>query len=192
MTKSARPFAKSKKQNSVEKTDLKVARDAAEWRNHPVVRALGKASELADQPQLYTICATTTVIGILRGDAKLARTGARMLAAEWIATKAKSSIKHRIDRTRPNVPIDGGDYKLQKGGSTDTSLNSFPSGHTAGAVAVARAYASEYPEHAALAATIAIGVGLIQLPRCKHYVTDIGVGAAIGLAAGSLAAKRPT
>jgi membrane-associated phospholipid phosphatase len=182
MARINRRAEKNRRRHPIERADLKVACRASEWRNHAAIRALGKVSELADQPQLYTICAATLITGILRGDAKLARTGLRMLAAEWLATKAKSFVKHRIDRTRPN--------RLQPGKSHDTMLNSFPSGHTAGAVAVARAYASEYPKHGALAASIAISVGLIQLPRCKHYVTDIGAGAGIGLAVGSLVAKR--
>ncbi len=130
--------------------------------------------------------------GVLRKDRRLARAGVRMLAAEWLATKAKSFIKHRVNRTRPHVPIEGGDYCLEKGGSEASSLSSFPSGHTAGAVAVARAYASEYPEHAKAAATAAILIGLIQIPRCKHFVTDIVAGAMIGWVAALAAAKRST
>ncbi|UAK25677.1 phosphatase PAP2 family protein [Sphingomonas nostoxanthinifaciens] len=190
MPKTTRPSAKAKKRHSVEKADLRLARSAAGWRDHPVVRALGRVSELADQPQLYTLSAATAVLGIVGGDAKLMRAGIRMLAAEWLATKAKSFLKHHIDRTRPHVPVDGGPYRFEQGKSHDTELNSFPSGHTAGAVAVARAYTSEYPEHLTIATTLAIGIGLIQLPRGKHYLTDIGVGAAIGLGAGAIVAKR--
>ncbi|MDO6413820.1 phosphatase PAP2 family protein [Sphingomonas sp. BIUV-7] len=175
---------------AIEQADLVTAHKAGQWRDHPIIKRLGTLSELADQPQLYAICASTVAIGVLRGNGRLARAGLRMLAAEWLATKAKSFIKHRVDRSRPHVPVNGGHYRMQTGHSHESALNSFPSGHTAGAVAVARAYASEYPEHAGRAAAIAIFVGAIQIPRCAHFVSDVGAGAAIGLAAGSLAAKK--
>jgi len=181
---------KTQKANGIERADLAAVEHAAEWRDHPVVRALGTLSQLADQPQLYTISALTAAAGMVRGDARLARTGVRMFAAEWLATKVKTAIKHRVDRTRPHVPVDGGDYRMEAGDSHDKALSSFPSGHTAGAVAVARVVASEYPQHAGAAAALAAFVGLIQIPRCAHFPTDIGAGAAIGLVAGSLLAKR--
>ena len=175
---------------AVEQADRAAARQAGQWRDHPIVKGLGWLSEASDQPPLYALSAGTIAFGVLSGNGRLARTGVRMFAAQWLATKAKSFVKHRVDRTRPHVPVDGGDYRMERGESHDTALNSFPSGHTAGAVAVARAYASEYPEHAGRAAAIAIFVGAIQVPRCRHYPSDIGVGALIGLATGSLVAKR--
>lgn len=176
--------------SAVERADLATAEQAAEWRHHPAIRILGTISQLADQPQLYTVSALTAAAGVVRGDARLARTGLRMVAAEWLATKAKSAIKHRVDRTRPHVPVDGGEYRMEPGESRDKALSSFPSGHTAGAVAVARVYASEYPEYAGAAWALAAFAGLIQIPRCAHFPSDIGAGAAIGLVAGSLVAKR--
>lgn len=177
---------------AVEQADLSAAHHAGQWRDHPVVKALGWLSEAADQPQLYALSAGTIAFGVLSGNGRLARTGVRMFAAEWLATKAKTIVKHRVDRTRPHVPADGGRYRMEQGHSHDKALNSFPSGHTAGAVAVARAYASEYPEHAGRAAALAIFAGAIQIPRSMHFPTDVGAGAAIGLAAGSLVAKRRT
>lgn len=112
-----------------------------------------------------------------------------MLAAEWMATKAKSFVKHRIDRTRSRRPVEGGQYSMKRGDCHDTELNSCPSGHTAGAVSVARAFASEYPQHAGKAALAAAFVGAIQIFCCKHYLSDVGVRAAIGLAAGTIAVK---
>lgn len=174
---------------AVEKSDLATTGRLGVWRNHPIVSALGKISELADQPPLYAICSGMVVAGILRSDIKLCRTGMRMLAAEWLATKAKSLVKHRIDRTRPHVAMNGGQYHMANGHSHQSALSSFPSGHTAGAVAVARAYASEYPEHAIVVTLLAAFAGAIQIPRCAHFASDVGAGAIIGLTAGSLVAK---
>jgi membrane-associated phospholipid phosphatase len=176
--------------DAIEEADLATAHGVADWRHHPIVAGLGRLSELADQPPLYTLAAGTAVFGAVRGDARLFRAGLRMFAAQWLATKAKTLIKRRVDRTRPHVPVEGGTYRMERGESRDKALSSFPSGHTAGAVAVARAYASEYPEHAGRAAALAALAGAIQIPRCAHFPSDVGAGAAIGLVAGSLVAKR--
>ncbi len=171
------------KRSKPEKADLAVAKAAAPMRGHPVTRALGALSELADQPPLIAICAATLAAGLVRRDATLARAGARMLGAELLATVLKSAVKHRVDRTRPRVVAGGGAYKLEKGHSHASAVNSFPSGHTAGAVAVARALAREYPSAEAPANAAAAAVALIQIPRCQHYPTDLAAGALVGLAA---------
>ncbi len=167
----------------VEQADIAIAEAAAPLRHQPAVEALGWLSELADQPQLISLCAATLALGLVTRNARLARTGGRMLAAELLATKLKSTVKHRIDRTRPRVSDDGGDYALQLGHDHAPERNSFPSGHTAGAVAVARAVAREYPEHQGAAYAVATFVAVIQIPRCQHYLTDLAAGAIVGLAA---------
>jgi len=179
----------SRRPTRVERAELRVAHALAETRETLPVRIAGTVSELADQPQLYTLCWAVIAFGLLTGRRKAARTGARMLAAEWLATRYKSAVKARIDRTRPAVPVDGGDYRMERGSSDVKPLNSFPSGHTAGAVAVARAFASEYPEAAVPAYAAAAAVALVQVPRCTHYPSDIAAGAVVGLVAGSLVAR---
>ena len=166
-----------------EKADIAVAHATAPLRDTGAVRALGKASEIADQPPLITLCATTFAAGLILRDGRLARAGGRMLAAVLVATKLKSLIKHRVDRTRPHVIADGGRYRAQKGHDHASAMNSFPSGHTAGAVAVARAFAREYPERAVEAYGAAVAIGAIQIPRSKHYPSDVAAGAIVGLVA---------
>ena len=164
-----------------EKADLKAARAAAKWREHPVVKTASWVSEIADQPQLLSLCAGTLAVGLVRRDPRLAGTGARMLASAVMAIAAKDMAKRAIDRTRPSVVVDGGRYKMKKGeGTGDGELGSFPSGHTAGAVAVARAAARGYPQVAPAASAAAGLIAVVQVPRCAHYPTDIGVGAVIG------------
>ena len=172
-----------RKPTKIEAADRSVAEAVAPTRRTPVVRGLGWLSEVADQPQLISICAGTLVAGLLAGNARLARAGGAMLAAELLATKLKSAIKHRVDRTRPRVVDDGGDYAMRRGKSHASAFNSFPSGHTAGAVTVARAFAREYPEHRAAAYGAAFAVAIVQIPRCQHYPSDLAVGALIGIAA---------
>ena len=172
-----------RKVTKVEKADQRVAKAAAAARRSAPVRFLGWLSEAADQPQLISICAATLAAGLVTRNARLARTGARMLAAELLATTMKSAVKHRIDRTRPRVVDDGGDYAMKPGSSHSSGENSFPSGHTAGAVAVARAFVRDYREHRVAAYGTALAVAAIQIPRCQHYPSDLAAGALVGLAA---------
>jgi membrane-associated phospholipid phosphatase len=123
-------------------------------------------------------------VGTVGGDRRLLRAGIRMLAAHSLATVAKDFVKHRVDRTRPRASRrPGKDMKPRPGRSDAKEETSFPSGHSAGAAAVARAFTREYPEHALPAAGAAAMLALAQIPRCAHYPTDVGAGIAIGLAA---------
>ena len=167
----------------LERADSAATHAVAPARGSLVVQALGTASEIADQPQLISTCAALFAAGLLLRDGRLARAGGRMLAAELLATQIKSFVKHRVDRSRPHVEEDGAGYEMKPGDDPAPEANSFPSGHTAGAVAVARAFAREYPEHAAPAYVTAGAIAAVQIPRCKHYPSDLAAGAVIGLAA---------
>lgn len=169
--------------SQAERADLAVAAAAAPARGTMAIRLLGAISEVADQPPLITLCAATMVAGLVSRNRRLANVGGRMLAAELLATALKSAIKKRVDRTRPHAVLDGQDYAMEPGDSPESRNNSFPSGHTAGAVAVARAIARTYPDGAVTAYVTAAAVAAIQIPRAKHYPSDIAAGTAIGLAA---------
>jgi len=153
------------------------------WRDSRAVKALSWYSELGDQPQMLALCGGVLALGLVRGDARLARAGGRMVAAHLLATLAKDFVKRRIDRTRPRS-ADGRDgHKPRPGRHQAKEETSFPSGHSAGAIAVARAFAREYPEYRAPALAAAGLIALAQIPRCAHYPTDVGAGVAIGIAA---------
>ena len=150
------------------------------------VRAMSWASELGDQPQLLILSGGLLALGLARRDGRMARAGARMIAAHLLATKLKSLIKHRVDRTRPRSTGKGKDRKPRPGRSRAKEETSFPSGHSAGAAAVARAFARDYPEHRGAALAGAGFLALAQIPRRAHYPTDVGAGLAIGVAAEAL------
>jgi undecaprenyl-diphosphatase len=162
--------------------DRVLGQRALAFRAHPLIQVLGKLSEVGDQPPLIALSTATIVAGAAVRSPGVARTGARMLASHLLATGIKTLIKHSIDRTRPKAAREQG-YKLEKGGKHGPELASFPSGHTAGAVAVARAVRHDYPGQAPLANAAAVAIGVIQLPRGKHYLSDVLVGAIIGVAA---------
>lgn len=164
--------------------DAAAADAALPYRGSAAMKALGHFASLGDQPPLRTLCAAVIAAGLAGGDRRLARAGIRMLAAHTLATLAKDFVKHRVDRTRPRSKgAAGKDHVPKPGRRTAKEETSFPSGHSAGAAAVARAFARDYPEYAAPAYAAAGALALAQIPRCAHYPTDVGAGLAIGLAA---------
>jgi len=172
--------------SAIEQADAQVAQTAASVRHHPIVETAGTLSEMADQPPLIALSSALLAAGLITREPRLARAGARMLAAHLLATAAKSVIKNRIDRTRPRVLVDEGRYEMKPGQDRDKDMRSFPSGHTAGIVAVTRALSREYPATTVPGAILSTIVAGVQIPRCALYPSDLGAGAVIGLAAEAL------
>ena len=168
----------------LERADAALAHAATRHRKHPVVRVAGVVAEVADQPPLMTLCAATLVVGALLKQPRLVRAGARMLASEVVATGAKAVVKRFVARTRPGKMLEDGRYVLhhdKRGDKNEGPWNSFPSGHTAGAVAVGRALVREYPS---AAPAVGLGVALVAVIQPfigAHFPSDVAAGAAVGL-----------
>jgi len=144
-------------------------------------RTLDLLSKVGDQPELRLIAGGPLVVGTLVGNDRLVRAGSRMLIAHEAATVVKDMIKTNIDRTRPRSARNGGAKKPKKGDHTAKEKTSFPSGHSAGAIAAARAFSREFPEYGAAAIGGAALVAASQVQRCAHYPTDVAAGLLIGL-----------
>jgi membrane-associated phospholipid phosphatase len=147
----------------------------------PPVRALDYLSKLGDQPELRMIAIGLIIAGTFSARDRIVRAGARMLIAHEAATLAKDLLKTKIDRTRPRSATDRTEKKLRKGKHTAKEKTSFPSGHSAGAIAAARAFSREFPEYGAAAMGAATIIAASQIPRCAHYPTDVAAGVMIGL-----------
>lgn len=164
---------------SVERVDIAVTEAVAEQSERPLVRALGQLSEIGDQPPLRALTLGTLAFGLAMRDPGLTRTGLRMFAAHSLATGIKTLVKRSIDRTRPDEALEKR-YRMERGDSDKHELSSFPSGHTAGALAVTQALARDYPGTRAAGLAFTAAVAAIQVPRCKHFVSDLAAGAVIG------------
>jgi membrane-associated phospholipid phosphatase len=106
--------------------------------------------------------------GRLAHDDNLKGAGSEMARSLLYTTAIVTATKLAVHRTRP----DGGAY-------------SFPSGHTAVAAAVAPVLAKHFGRFAAVPAyALALGTALGRLEDRKHYLSDVTVGAAIGLSVG--------
>jgi membrane-associated phospholipid phosphatase len=145
------------------------------------VRALDLLSKIGDQPELRVIAGGLLVVGTLVGNDRLVRAGSRMLIAHEAATVVKDMIKTNIDRTRPRSANNRDAKKPKKGDHTAKEKTSFPSGHSAGAIAAARAFSREFPEYGPAPIGGAALVAASQVPRCAHYPTDVAAGLLIGL-----------
>lgn len=71
------------------------------------------------------------------------------------------------------------------------ALNSFPSGHTAQAFVAAtflhKEYGKDHPLYSVLAYTTATGIGVLRVMNNRHWVSDVLVGAGIGILSTNLA-----
>lgn len=160
--------------------DKRHAHEATREPDGPLIALAGRASELADQPPLIALSTATILTGVGLRQPVVLRAGARMLASHLVATGIKTVLKNVVDRTRPGRALDDGYHVGRGDGAEDTSLNSFPSGHTAGAVAIAQAVAAESARAALPLQAAAVAVGALQPRRGKHYLSDVLAGAAIG------------
>lgn len=177
-------MAEGKAARALLSADKAAAEAALPYQGSPAMEALGRFASLGDQPPLRTLCAAVIAAGVAGGNKRLARAGVRMLVAHTVATLAKDFVKERVDRTRPRSKGGRGkDHVPKPGDHTSKEETSFPSGHSAGAAAVAAAFARDYPELAAPAYAAAGALALAQIPRCAHYPTDVGAGLVLGLAA---------
>ena len=170
----------------VERTDLEVTRAVAISPKRRAGRWIRRFAELGDQPPLVAVSLGVAAVGFAARDERLQRTGLRMLAAHSLSTMAKLAGKDSVDRTRPGA-LNEKAYRLKQGSSRDGRLRSMPSGHSAGIVAVAGAIAADYPRALVPAAAASVAVGAAQLPSRNHYLSDVIVGAGIGLAVTGLA-----
>ena len=108
-------------------------------------------------------------LGKATGSKPVAELGGDLIRAQLLSQAIVQSIKFTVQRERPD-----GSNRL-----------SFPSGHTAGAVATASVLQRRYGWKVGLPAyTVSAYVAASRMSAQKHHLTDVMVGAAIGLAAG--------
>jgi membrane-associated phospholipid phosphatase len=73
----------------------------------------------------------------------------------------------------------------------DGTENTYPSGHTAtaffGATILAHEYRDSHPEFVLAGYTLATATGALRIANNKHWVTDVLMGSAIGIASAELA-----
>lgn len=177
------PTTMRKAGRKLSKAEARIIRAAAPRPGSAAEKIAATIGKLGDQPELRTLSAMVIAAGLPGANHRLLRTGIRMLLAHELATLGKDLVKGRIDRTRPHSAKSRREAAVKPGRHTAKAKTSFPSGHSAGSLAVARAVGREYPALEAPALAAAAIVGGLQVPRLAHYPTDVAAGMIVGAVA---------
>jgi membrane-associated phospholipid phosphatase len=110
----------------------------------------------------------TYLIGRAFGKPRVARIGGELIRAQLVGQSVTQAIKLSVGRTRP-----------------DGSTLSFPSGHTSATFATATVLQREFGWKAGLPAyAVASWVAASRMHAERHYLSDVVMGATIGILAG--------
>ncbi len=169
--------------SDAEKADVEIGKKLASHRDDPAVKAAGIAGKIGDQGPLYALSAGLLLFGLCSRNRRLAGSGMAMLGGIALADLGKRGVKRLVSRTRPHVLLEERRYETDSGGSDEKPEQSFPSGHTAGSVAVARALARNFPQAGAAAGVAAVAIGVTRVAKGAHWPLDVVAGAILGLAA---------
>lgn len=178
---------KRKAIKKVEKADVEISKTAWDYKHSAPVRALGWFGKLSDQPPLYAFAAGVAAAGLIQREPAIVRIALRMALAHWVGIRGKNHVKRAVDRTRPSLLVEEGRYEVGPGRREEKKFSSFPSGHTTGAVAIARALIRDCPQAALPAYGAAAAAAAARVAECDHFVSDTAAGALIGIAAEELA-----
>lgn len=166
----------------VERADVAIVEAARPAIESEAGQAIGRVAKLGDEPPMFILSGAVLTAGLLTRRPALTRAGLRMLAAETVAIGFKTFGKNRVDRTRPDALLKDGSYKMEPGGSKRSGLRAFPSGHTAGSFAVAKAASREFGAPVAFLGG-ALGMGVAQIFRRAHWPSDVVAGSVLGIVA---------
>jgi membrane-associated phospholipid phosphatase len=145
----------------------------------------GRVSQLGASYTIAGFSGATYLLGKAMGNEHASEAGLLGLEAFGHAQLAVFAIKQMTNRQRP---VDGeGKGSFWKGGT------SFPSGHAAGAFAVATVFAYEYRDHLIVPITaysLAAVVSASRIGARRHWLSDITVGGSLGFLIGRFTYKR--
>ncbi|MFI6435762.1 phosphatase PAP2 family protein [Streptomyces sp. NPDC050759] len=149
-----------------------------------VAKALSAVEESAESSKLW--CGAAAAMA-WRGGVRGRKAAAAGLVAMVVAQLASNGLcKQLADRPRPPAEWIPHDEVADRPDSS-----SFPSGHTAAAVAFTAAVAPTWPAAGALCAVPTALVAVERVQSGAHYPSDVAAGAAIGLAGAWLARRAP-
>ncbi|MFI5877201.1 phosphatase PAP2 family protein [Streptomyces sp. NPDC051445] len=168
----------------IRETDRHLAQRLAASAPPALHRALSAVEETAEGTKLW--CGAAVVMAWLGGWRGRKAAAAGMTAVTVAQLVSNGVCKQLADRPRPPkewFPHDEAEDR------PDSS--SFPSGHTAAAVAFTAAVAPAWPLAGALCTVPAAMVAVERVQSGAHYPSDVAAGAAIGLASAWLIHRAP-
>jgi membrane-associated phospholipid phosphatase len=130
---------------------------------------------------------TAMLAGTFRHDDHLRETGMLAMTAMIDTQLLNTFLKFGVERARPSANGVGSSAgAFWPNGKISSSLDSFPSGHTATAFAVAHVIADEYPGWKVKLAVygLAAATGFERVAGREHFPSDVLVGGAVGYLVG--------
>jgi undecaprenyl-diphosphatase len=141
-----------------------------------ITRCMRVFTHLGDAPSWVFVASVLLAVG---GDA--ARYGALLGTAALSATVLSQVLKRTCKRRRPSAAISDFAAIVE-----NPDAFSFPSGHTAAAMAVAIAFVG-HPWLGPLQLALACAIALSRVYLGAHYPLDVGIGALLGALSGAFA-----
>ncbi|CAL9629762.1 phosphatase PAP2 family protein [Streptomyces sp. enrichment culture] len=169
---------------SLRSGDHRLTKRMAAWDSAWARQLLPPVEEAAEQTKLWWAAAVMMATG--RGWRGREAAAAGVTAMAVAESLSNGVAKQLVERRRPPkewVPHDDVEDR------PDSS--SFPSGHTAAAVAFTAAVAPSWPWAGAVCAVPMTLVAIERVHSGAHYPSDVAAGAAIGLAAAALVRATP-
>ena len=121
------------------------------------------------------------VLGRIVGNRLFRQAAGRAFLGLVLSGLMTQIIKHLIGRPRPRLWVEGVSHF---GPTMASGLDSFPSGHTATAVAVALILGYHFPKASPIFMGLAAFIAVARLIGGSHFPTDILGGVALGLICG--------
>ncbi|MFD3324563.1 phosphatase PAP2 family protein [Streptomyces sp. NPDC058701] len=169
---------------SLRNGDHRLTKRMAAWDSVWARRVLPPVEEAAEHTKLWWAAAVIMAAGGRWRGRKAAAAGVTAMAVAELLSNGVA--KKLVERPRPPkqwIPHDDVEDR------PDSS--SFPSGHTAAAVAFTAAVVPAWPWAGAACAVPAVLVAVQRVHSGAHYPSDVAAGAAVGLAAAALVRATP-
>ncbi|MET9566893.1 MULTISPECIES: phosphatase PAP2 family protein [Streptomyces] len=169
---------------AIRSTDRQLAKGLAAGTPPLLHRTLSAVEEAAESTKLW--CGAAAVMAAAGGWRGRTAATAGVSAMALAQLVSNGLCKQLVDRERPPEQWFPHDEAKDRPESS-----SFPSGHTAAAVAFTAATASVWPAAGAVCAVPAALVAVERVQSGAHYPSDVAAGAAIGLAVAILVRRAP-
>ncbi|MBI3595702.1 MAG: phosphatase PAP2 family protein [Nitrospirae bacterium] len=155
-------------------------------RVHPLFKLMHILTWFGRGWVLAVEAAVLYVIGRWLKQQKLKQAGGRSLIAVAVAGTVVQVVKHLTGRPRPKL-VDTG--IMNWGPSFASGHDSFPSGHTISAFAMAAVLSAVYPAGQWIWYSLAVFVAFTRIYIDAHFASDVFVGAVLGVLIGVWASR---
>lgn len=157
---------------------------------HPwLYRPIRELTEFAEGKYYFVAVILILTIGLVTRQKYWREWGKFSLYALIFSGVLLQILKHTVGRQRPHVSAVL-DPHIFHGFTGNWHFHSFPSGHAQTAFSFATLLWLTYPQHRKIFFTIAAALALTRLPLEEHFLSDVLMGAALGISGVLWVAKK--